>query len=503
MLSRTPKTPSNLRQSSTGNTPQNEEEISSAVENNLMNLSFRGSDIGNKFSLKEQEKLMEEMKRENFDLKLKLSQSQEKLSKLNSGNLERILEEREQLIVKNEAIMSEVRQYRDLLEAARMEIEEANQRSRRNSSISDANEANRIAKDLEAANLQIAKLHSIIKKLESQIKVYEDESRDSIQKMRQLELDANLAQRRTAEARNSVEVMQGEITYLEEQLRAKDDTISKFRQEVYGNVSEFNQAARQVSELQAALKKLEMEKEELIRERETLKRSQELSLSKAVPMTPGNVQESPRSSLDGFESLIYRKVGETVKYMQDLEKKTNLTKSEKENLQAFVQQLSNAVNAGIASAYDLSKNILEAISVKKMLKNDIQSLPEAMKQLEDVCSIAVQQNQEFKEQNNSLEILLQNTSETLEKVEAEKIRLLNKLHQSEETVKGIQSNSEEKERELNVLREECKWMKEKIRRANEEEIPALRTVVFIILILGIEENGRKTGFYEQPVPICS
>src|SRR5258707_14539037 len=126
MLSRTPKTPSNLRKSSNADTPQTEDGNSSVIENNMMNLSFRNSDHGNKVSLKDQEQLVDVLKRDNFDMKLKLNQQQEKLSKMSNGNMEKILDEREQLAAQYEAKVTELRQYRDLLEAARIEIEEAN-----------------------------------------------------------------------------------------------------------------------------------------------------------------------------------------------------------------------------------------------------------------------------------------------------------------------------------------------------------------------------------------
>jgi chromosome segregation ATPase len=446
----------------------------------MMNLSFRNSDIGNKFSLKDQEKLVDEMKRENFDLKLKLNQLQEKLSKISNGNLEKVLDEREQLAAKNEALVLELKQYRDLLEAARVEIEEANQRAKRVSTIGEASEVSRLSRELEGANVQIAKLQGANKKLEGQNKIFEDENKELVQKIRQLELDYSLCQRRLSEARNKIEVMENEINYLEDQNKAKEESVSKFRQEVYGGMSEFNVATRQISELQNALSRMQAERGELIRERDTLKRAQETALSRATPMTPGNIAESPRSSIDGFELMLNKKVSATEKAVRDMEKTTVLSKNEKDQLETHLRQMSDALNNGIGSLFLLSKQIIDSTGIRRALKQDINSLPEAIKQLEELCSIIVAQTNDFKEQNGALETLLQNTSDTLERAEAEKLKLNNQLRHAEDEVHKSYVSIEDKNKEFEVLREECKWLKEKSRRANDEEIPSLKNVILFI-----------------------
>lgn len=477
MLSRTPKTPSNLRQTSNAATPKTEDSNSSAVENNMMNLSFRGSDVGSKFSLKDQEKLVDDMKRENFDLKLKLNQMQEKLGKISNGNLEKSIEEREQLAAKNEALVLELRQYRDLLEAARVEIEEANQRARRVSTIGEASEVSRIGRELEAANVQIAKLQATNKKLEGQNKVFEEENKECLQKIRQLELDYSLCQRRLAEARNKVEVMEGEVTYLDEQNRLKDETVAKFRQEVYGGMSEFNVVTRQINELQSALARMQVERDEIARERDILRRAHETAISKAGPMSPGgDLNDSPRSSMDGFELMLNKRVGAAEKSLRDLEKTTVLTKSEKEQLENSMRQMSEAVNGGIGSLYTLAKQIIESTGLRRALKQDLSSIPEAIRQLEEVCSMIVGQLNDTREQNGALETLLQNTSDTLEKTEAEKLKLGNQLRHFDEEYRRSLAASEEKDKDLEVAREECKWLREKARRATDEDIPMLKNV---------------------------
>lgn len=493
MLSRTPKTPSNLRHTSNAVTPQTEETTSSAIENNMMNLSFRGSDIGgNKFSLKEQEKLVDEMKRENFDLKLKLNQVQEKLGKISNGNLEKAVEEKEQLAAKNEALVLELRQYRDLLEAARVEIEEANQRARRVSTLGEASEVSRLSRELETANVQIAKLQAANKKVEGQNKVLEEENKECVQKIRQLELDYSLCQRRLAEARNKIEVTEGEVNYLEEQNRLKDETVAKFRQEVYGGMSEFNVVTRQINELQAALARMQVERDEIARERDNLRRAHETAISKATPMSPGGeLTDSPRSSMDGFEMMLNKRVGAAEKAVRDLEKTTVLTKTEKDQLENNLRQLSEAVNSGIGSLHVLAKQIIESTGLRKVLKQDINSIPEAIRQLEEVCSVIVGQLNDVKEQNAALETLLQNTSDTLEKTEAEKLKLNNQLRHFDEEYRKAVGVCEEKDKELEVIKEECKWLREKARRATDEDIPMLKNVSCTFHnFLGIETSWR-------------
>ena len=483
MLSRTPKTPSNLRKSSNADTPQTEDGNSSVIESNMMNLSFRNSDHGNKVSLKDQEQLVDVLKRDNFDMKLKLNQQQEKLSKMSNGNMEKILDEREQLAAQYEAKVTELRQYRDLLEAARIEIEEANQRAKRVSTIGEASEVSRLSRELEGANVQIARLQAANKKLEGQNKIFEDENKELVQKIRQLELDYSLCQRRLSEARNKVEVMENEVSYLEEQNKAKDESVSKFRQEIYGGMSEFSVATRQINELQTALARMQTERAELIRERDALRRTQETSLSRATPMSPNNIAESPRSSIDGFELMLNKKVSAAEKAVRDMEKTTVLNKNEKEQLETHLRQMSEAINSGIGSLYLLCKQIVESTGLRRALKQDINSIPEAIKQLEEVCSIVVTQSNDIREQNNALETLLQNTSDTLERAEAEKLKLNNQMRHAEDEAHKAYASIDERNKELEVLREECKWLKEKSRRANEEEVPALKNVNQSALII--------------------
>lgn len=73
---------------------------------------------------------MDEIKKENFDLKLRVDSLQERLSRAAPGNIEATISENVGLRVANEALKAEIRTYKQMAEEANMAVEEAKLRAR-------------------------------------------------------------------------------------------------------------------------------------------------------------------------------------------------------------------------------------------------------------------------------------------------------------------------------------------------------------------------------------
>lgn len=73
---------------------------------------------------------MDEIKKENFDLKLRVDSLQERLSRTAPGNIDATINENVNLRVTNETLKAEIRTYKQMAEEANMAAEEAKLRAR-------------------------------------------------------------------------------------------------------------------------------------------------------------------------------------------------------------------------------------------------------------------------------------------------------------------------------------------------------------------------------------
>ena len=76
---------------------------------------------------------MDEIKKENFDLKLRVDSLQERLNRTAPGNIESTITENVNLRVTNETLKAEIRTYKQMAEEANMAVEEAKLRARTSS----------------------------------------------------------------------------------------------------------------------------------------------------------------------------------------------------------------------------------------------------------------------------------------------------------------------------------------------------------------------------------
>lgn len=188
--------------------------------------------------------------------------------------------------------------------------------------------------ELEHARNQLTKSQTMVQRLEGQLNLYDDESRSTAQRIKQLELETASAQKRYTEAQGTISTLREEIRHLEEELVRKTETIRRFTHDIHSSSADVDMVAKQVQSLQHSLKTLEEERDVLLRERDMMKRNLEKAEAHAKL-----TNLSPRKSLDLLESKLLKELGQTTKKITDLERQTNLSQSEKDTFQVHSRKL--------------------------------------------------------------------------------------------------------------------------------------------------------------------
>lgn len=219
----------------------------------------------------------------------------------------------------------------------------------------------------------------MVQRLEGQLNLYDDESRTTAQRMKQLELDAAGAQKRCIEAQGTVSTLREEIRHLEEELVRKTDTIRRFTHDIHSSSTDVDMVAKQVQNLQQSLKTLEEERDALLRDRDMMKRN----LEKAEAQVKlANL--SPRKSLDLLESKLLKELGQTTRKITDLERQTNLSQSEKDTFQVHSRKLGMENALAISSLQKLVAKARESADL--MPAENVQENPSLTQVLPKVCN---------------------------------------------------------------------------------------------------------------------
>lgn len=209
--------------------------------------------------------------------------------------------------------------------------------------------------ELEHVRAQLNKSQNIAQRYESQLNLYDEESRQTAQRTRQLELEVAGAQKRYAEAQGTIAGLREEVASLEEGFARKSETIRRFTHDMHSSTADVEMVAKQVQTLQSTLKAMEEERDALIRERDAVRKSLEKTEAHA---RLGNL--SPRKSLDLLESKLLKELGQTTKKITDLERQTTLTQSEKDGIQTHSRKLGMENALAIATLQKLVSKIRES-----------------------------------------------------------------------------------------------------------------------------------------------
>lgn len=253
--------------------------------------------------------------------------------------------------------MAENRTYKNLVNEAHSIVEQlrSEQAKRRQDSV-DSSEVVALRAELEQNKNTLMKAQVSVQRYESQMDLFDRESRENAHKIKQLELNLQSANHRLNDANNTIARYKSEIISLEEELSTKIETIKKFKEDISASTSDISLFSRQMQELQDRLKRSEEEKEELLKEKDRYRKGLEKAESHLrVNATLG----SPvRNSLDVLESKLLKELGTAHKRVNDLEKQTNLSHGEREQLisqarrtgQDLMVQYIRAIKYGILTA---------------------------------------------------------------------------------------------------------------------------------------------------------
>lgn len=210
---------------------------------------------------------------------------------------------------------------------------------------SSSSELERCKAELEHVKGQLGRSQQQVQRLESQLALYDEESRETATRIRQLELDLASATRRLQDAQSVIANQRQELGTLEQELGKRTEAL---KQASFSSTDMDQITRQQLSTLQATLKAVEDERDMLARELKNLQ--VQLEASQAHGSNVGNVltsspihstlSSSPRKSLDLLESKLLKELGQTTRKISDLERQSTLTMSEKESLQMHSRKLS-------------------------------------------------------------------------------------------------------------------------------------------------------------------
>lgn len=477
MLSRTPKTPAPPSATAPRTTPAataNPEytltgsPLPDGPTTPAMNLSFRGSDLG--VSLKEQNRQWEEVKKENFALKLQLNELQGRMSRLAPGDLERTLKEHEDLLVKSEALQAEIKTYKELLFEAQQELDQLRPIARdQSNSGKDAQELVRLREDNEALQAALVRSQSSFKRLEQQLTLSEDEARQQGQRARHFEVELSAANRRLSEANGRLEAQAMEIQDLQEQVRQREDLAMRARSDYSGTAQELSMLTRQVGELQSALRKSEQERNELALRLQT-------SFNAAPPSSP----DGPRSSLDAIESRLMRELGATTKKLSEMEKKTHISTAERDHLLENLKRQSDLLSlcdrsltaACVKLNEQLSTPVAEVSAV--MESGDLARKTDILSGLVSTISVEVQQD---KESLKGAERELHQAADAIEALDKERDSLSQSLNTTQQDLQAAKQDLSERNRQLLSLQEQNRQLTMRLKSVADEQVPLLKAEV--------------------------
>ncbi len=233
--------------------------------------------------------------------------------------------------VRNETLISENRTYKNLVNEAHGIVEQLRmeQAKRKQDSI-DAVEVTGLKAELEQSKNALMKAQVQVQRYESQLNLFDKESRENAHKIKQLELDVQSANNRLNDANSQVARYKSEIISLEEELSTKNETLKKFKDDISASTSDISLFSRQMQELQDRLKRSEEEKEELLHEKDRYRKG--LEKAESHLRVNATISSPVRNSLDVLESKLLKELGNAHKRVNDLEKQTNLSQGEREQL---------------------------------------------------------------------------------------------------------------------------------------------------------------------------
>lgn len=299
-----------------GGSPRNLlENLVTSGKNQSKNFALQ---VGLGAGLREQEKIMDELKKENFDLKLRCYHLEDQLRKQTPANTSELLSENESLRTSQEALNIECRTLRDCLSECQVSLEKAKLQNSNTSAFIE--EISSLKEDLALTQNQLSKSSSQIKNYEQQLEVFDIESRDNVKKIRKLEMMKLELKKEEQQQEEEGQKSNSELEELREELSLKVGFLEQIRQESRQLHADLELSHRQRQELEAKIRLLE----------EGRQYQHHLQHQFEEDQTPG----TPNSSgIDVMETRMVNQIGKTSAQLSELSRSNELSLSERENLQ--------------------------------------------------------------------------------------------------------------------------------------------------------------------------
>lgn len=402
------------------------------------------------------------MKKENFDLKLRVYHLEDRLRQMAPANVDNALKENVELKVQNEALLAEIKSHQEIISEAQTAIEQYRQQ---NASRPGAEaELGRLRQELEMTVQQLGKSQSLCQKYEGQLALFDKESRETLQRMKQGDMESSGLQKRLADAQHTIERLEEDIRSLEDELESKNGLIHQFKLDSQGMSQELELITRQMTELQDALRACQSERDNLLRERDTIKRNTLNDVAKQTGM-------SPRSSLDLLESKLMRELGQATKRLQDLEKQTETSQGEKEQLAGQSQTLAQSLEQATQAIRHLGSKISGSAIVGPVPIDG--TFPEVFAQVERATDSLIRDCHENRQAKTSLGETLAKQEQISSSLQSDRQRLEMELSRAENRLNEISLVLNTREEEIKRTAQMAEEWQRKAAAAYDAELPKL------------------------------
>lgn len=280
--------------------------------------------------------------------------------------------------------------------------------------------------------------------------------------MKQAEAENSGLAKRLADAQHQVAALEEEQRGLEEEVQRKNGLVHQFKLDASGMAQELELITRQMGELQAALRAAQDEREQLLRERETVRRAPAAA-----------VAASPRSSLDLLESKLMRELTQATRRLQDLEKQTEAGQSEKAQLVSQSKSLVTSIEQATAAIRHLGAKLCGPLAAGVRFA-EAASFPEVFEQVERVADQLLREHDECQQARACAAEVAAKHEAQLAGAHGERQRLEQELARAQQCLEDGGAALAAKEQELGRLHEAAAELQRKAAAAYEAELPRLR-----------------------------
>ncbi|KAI0517746.1 hypothetical protein F5B22DRAFT_602196 [Xylaria bambusicola] len=481
-------------------TPLPEADASSTASTPLVLPTRRGGNQGplqdgNQLSLREQEKVIDKIKNENFGLKLKIHFLEENLRKTGPGFGEAALKENTDLKVDKVTMQRELSKYKKYLASAEKDLEtyqqqilDIQQRAKKKYADQAQMEENDALKQrLEDREARIESLQRHLQERETNDDDEAGQLRDRIEDLetdlraRDMEINEhedeieNLRQQLEQQTQNDGHAnrLQSEISDLESSLRAKEDEVGNLRQQLAQRSQDEGFANRlrgEVSDLESSLRAKEDEVDNL--RQQLAQRSQNEGYVTQLHGKINNLEADLRAKDQGVK--VYQvKISELESNLQETEEKWRTTRAEFEALQQQrhtqddrqISQLHSKISVLESNLRSRDHGVKEHQIKIARLESDLQEMEEKWKTSQAKVEVLQQQRQsqddrqinQLRDEISRLEADLRAKDHEAEDREDEIDELNREIEQTKATVR-------EKDHEVGLREDEIDELKAKLEK---------------------------------------